>query len=278
MIGAKFRRLRREALRVGMGACVLGASVCVTEASARADDAACIQSYEQTQVLRRASKLREAREEAAKCSVDACPAVLSKDCAKWLAEIEQSIPTAVFDVRSASGEELTNVKISSDGAPLVERLDGKAVALDVGPHVLRFESIDGKGLPVEQNTVIHEGDRNRKISVTLPITAPSGEKERPVPVAAFVFGGVAMASLAAGTIFALSGSSKESDLDGCKPSCPSDQVNSVSSTYALSDIFLTAGVVSAVAAAYIFFTRPSVSPGAAASLGQARRPGLTIAF
>lgn len=236
------------------------------------DPSTCIQAYEQTQNLRRAGKLRDARTEAAKCAAESCPAVLARDCTKWLGEIDQSIPTVVFEVKSAAGDELTNVKVTVDGKPLVDKLDGKSVAIDVGQHVFRFEGGDGKSAPVEQKAVVHEGEKNKKISVTLgsknPIAAtPPAGGERPIPPMAFVFGGVGIVSLGVGTFFAVSGASKESDLDACKPSCSADRVNSVSTSYAFADVLLTAGVVSLVAAAYIYLTRPTVLPSNTARLG-----------
>lgn len=240
-----------------------------------AEDDACIQPYEQTQTLRRAGRLREARELAAQCARDTCPALLAKDCTRWMSEIEESIPTIVFDVRTSSGEELTNVRVLADGKPLVEQLDGRAVPIDVGPHVFRFEATDGKGQPIEQKILVREGERNRKIQVTLATNEPRPEPvARPIPVMAWVFGGVAVASLAGGTAFAIMGSSKESDLDACKPACSPDAVNSVSSSYAVADILLTAGVVSAVAAAYVFLSRPTKAPPAAAALVDKRGAAL----
>ncbi len=235
------------------------------------DPSTCIQAYEQTQNLRRSGKLRDARTEAAKCAAESCPAVLARDCTKWLGEIDQSIPTVVFEVKSAAGDELTNVKVTVDGKPLVDKLDGKSVAIDVGQHVFRFEGGDGKSPPVEQKAVVHEGEKNKKISVTLgsktAATTPPAGGERPIPPMAFVFGGVGIVSLGVGTFFAVSGSSKESDLDACKPSCSADRVNSVSTSYAFADVLFTAGVVSLVAAAYIYLARPTVLPSNTARLG-----------
>ena len=262
----------------------LSLAAMLTTTGALADDNTCIQSYEQTQTLRRAGKLREARAEAAKCAAETCPAVLAKDCTKWLSEIDQSIPTVVFEVKSASGEELTNVRVLEDGNVLAEKLDGKSVTLDVGPHTFRFESTEGKGLPNEQKMVIHEGDKNRKISVTLASPAsvkstPAEKPERPIPIATYVFGGAAIVSLGVGTVFALGGASKESDLDACRPACSADAVNDASTSYAVADILLTAGVVSAIAAATIFVTRPTVSARAAAATPLSRRrPGLAFEF
>ena len=264
-----------------MALVAVGASI-AAPSPARADDSSCIQSYEQTQTLRRAGKLREARSEAAKCASESCPAVLVRDCTKWLAELDQSIPTVVFDVKSAAGEELTNVRVMVDEKLLLEQLDGKSVALDVGPHTFRFESTDGKGLPAEQTTVIHEGTKNRTIAVTLAspgaVSPVRASPSRPVPITSWVFGGAALASLGVGTVFALRGSSKESDLEACKPACGAAAVNDVSTTYALADVLLTAGVVSAIAAVAIFVTRPEVPPQAAATASLVRRRGLPFEF
>lgn len=197
-----------------------------------------------------------------------------------MGELDQSIPTIVFDVRSASGEELTNVKVTQDGKPFLDKLDGKAVTVDLGPHVFRFEPTDGKSQPLEQKTVIHEGEKNRRVSVTLPAKASEkkGDAERPIPAMAYVFGGVAVASLGAGAVFALRGSSDQSELDACKPSCSAEAVNSVSTSYAIADILLTAGVVSAVAAAYVFLARPTKGePNNAVGLVH-RRLGLGVRF
>lgn len=232
-----------------------------------ADDSACIKSYEQTQTLRRASHFREAHAEATKCARDTCPAVLSKDCTKWLSELEQSIPTIVFDVTSKSGDELTNVKVSMDGKPLVDKVDGKSLQMDVGPHVFRFEPLDAKdGLPQEQKVVVHEGDKNRKISITLvgKTTEPAAgagsvQNERPIPTSVFVFGGLGVAAIGVGTAFALVGSGKEGDLDACRPNCPADDVNSASRSYAVADILWSAGAATAIAALYMFLSRPTVT-------------------
>jgi hypothetical protein len=253
-------RLMRASLLVGIATATATATLTTP---GWADDAACIQSYEQTQTLRREGKLRDARDAATKCARDTCPAILAKDCTTWMSELESSIPTLVFDVRGPAGEEVTQVKVLLDGQPLVERIEGKSVPVDVGSHVFRFEPADGKGSPVEQRIVVHEGDRNRKISVTLGGGTPGAVGSRAIPLPALVFGGVGVVALGVGTVFAISGSSKESDLDACKPSCPADDVNSVSSSYAVADILLSAGVVSLAAAAVFFLTRPGASTAAA---------------
>jgi len=243
---------------------------------ALADDAACIQSYESTQTLRKASKLKDARAEAQKCAETTCPAVLVKDCQKWLGELEQQLPSLVFEVKGPAGEPLTNVKVTVNGQPLVDKVDASPVVVDAGSLALHFESPDGKGKAVDQTVVVKEGERAKKVSVTLGAVAKStvAGDERPIPLGTFAFGAAGVVALGVGTVFAILGSSAEGDLDACKPGCKSDDVNGVSTKYAVADILFTAGAVSLIAAAYIFITRPT----AVSSASLPRRPAFVLEF
>lgn len=249
-------------MRVGAYALLpLVAGSLIFASPAWADDAACIQSYEATQTLRKAGKLRDASAEAAKCSADSCPTVLAKDCSKWQAEIASTLPSVVFEVKGNAGEPLSNVKITANGQPLVDRLDGSPVPLEPGEVKLHFESAEGRGLPVDQTITLKEGEKSRKVAVKLGGAPP--DERKPLPLGPIVFGAVGIAAVGVGTAFALMGASSESDLDGCKPRCGADDVNAVSTKYAVADILFSVGAVSLVAAAYMFFTRPT----SAASVG-----------
>src|SRR5262249_24516652 len=105
----------------------------------------------------------------------------------------------------------------------------------------------------ERQAVIHEGDKNRKISV---VFRPPESTERPVPVMTYVFGGVAAVAMGTGAYFGIKGLVEKGDLDHCKPGCSADDVNKVSKDYAFADILLTGGVVSALAALYLYLSRP----------------------
>ncbi len=98
----------------------------------------CVEAYEQTQSLRKSASLRSARASALTCAQAGCPAVVKKDCAAWLTELDQSLPSVVLSARDKAGQETTAVRVFVDNEPLVERLDGRAVALDPGAHTFRF--------------------------------------------------------------------------------------------------------------------------------------------
>ncbi|MCA9590427.1 MAG: hypothetical protein KC657_34225 [Myxococcales bacterium] len=247
---------------------------------ARADEKAdaCLASYEQAQTLRKDSKLRAAKEQAAICAKDECPAMLAKDCTRWFGELESSIPTVVFDVRGAKAAELLDVKIGMDGKPLVERLDGKAVAVDPGSHVFTFDAEGYKA--AELKVVVREGEKSRKLAQKLepvagaaaPGVAPV-EVTRPVPTGVWIFGGASVVALGIAGVFGVQGLSKKSDLDACGRACPPGDVDSMSSSFAVADVALGAGVVAGLATLYLYLTRPEVKADAKApAVGRAVWP------
>ncbi len=141
----------------------------------------CIQANEQAGPLRREGKLRDARAKLRSCSAASCPAAVRSDCVAGAAQADADVPTVAFSVQDPSGNDLVAVKVSIDGLPLVESLDGKAVDVDPGAHVFRFESA---GLPVvEKRLVIVEGQKNRReqvrlgevkpVAVVAPVAAPA---------------------------------------------------------------------------------------------------------
>jgi len=218
-----------------------------------ADKEACISAYEQTQTLKKDGHVLAAKAQAAVCAREGCPALLAKDCTRWLAELEHSTPSVVLDPHSSSGAELVDVRVKVDGTPLVDRIDGKAVPVDPGSHTFRFEPAEGA--PYERVVVVREGEKNRRITVTLESAA--AKAARPVPTGVWIFGGVSLVALGAATVFTIDGLSRKSDLDACKPRCNADDVDAMSTRFTMADFALGAGVAAGAAAVYLFVTRPS---------------------
>lgn len=135
----------------------------------------CAAAYVKTQSLRDNGQLRDARKQAIACSATTCSAYVVKDCTRWLAEIDASLPTVVFTAKNAAGADTLAVRVTVDGQPVTERLDGKAVALDPGEHVVRFEMAGAEA--VEQKVMIQQGEKNRKLAASFPKAPPS-----PLPV------------------------------------------------------------------------------------------------
>lgn len=264
---------RRRVLSLGSPGRVAAASLafacaCLGAPRAAHADPTCISAYEQAQTLRKDGKLVSAKAQAAICARAECPALLTKDCTKWLAELESSTPTVVFDARTPQGKERVDVRVKVDGVVLVQRLDGKAVAVDPGSHTFVFE-VEG-ATPVEQTVVIREGEKNRKLAATVATDDDASAKggARPVPTGVWIFGGVSLVALTTSLVFALDGFGKKSDLDECKPRCAPDDVDAMNARFAVADVTLGIGLAAGAAAAYFFFTRPSVEPGRPAGAAQ----------
>jgi hypothetical protein len=148
------------------------------------------------------------------------------------------------------------------------------VPLEPGSHTFTFEA-DGAA-PVERVLVLKEGEKNKKVTVTLAAPAavpPSAEpktSERPVPIGVWIFGGATVVALATSAVFAIDGLGKKSDLDACKPRCAASDVDAMSSSFTLADVALGAGVMAGAAAVYLFLTRPSADASAAPASASAR--------
>jgi hypothetical protein len=131
-------------------------------AEARADKAttnvttnSCIAANEGTIRFRTEHKFRQAREQAIVCAADTCPGAIREVCRKRVTDLDAAIPTIVFEVQDARGRDLDQVRVAMDGEPLVDRLDGTAIAVDPGDHVFAFEAADAPRL--ERNLLLFEG-------------------------------------------------------------------------------------------------------------------------
>ena len=228
----------------------------LASASTAHADTACITAYEQTQTLRKDGRPGAAKAQASMCAREACPALLTKDCNKWLAELELIIPSVVLDPRAPSGGLRSDVRVKVDGTPLTDKIDAKPIALEPGSHTFLFEA-EG-ALAVERTIVLREGEKSKKVTVTMAAAPAVPVVERPVPLGFWVFSGVAVAALATSAVFAIDGLGKKSDLDQCRPRCAPEDVDAMSSRFTFADVALGAGIVAGAAAVYVFLTRPTV--------------------
>ncbi|GAC1542303.1 MAG: hypothetical protein NVS3B10_06750 [Polyangiales bacterium] len=260
-------------MRVAIGSvapALLLALASVLVARSASAESTCITAYEQTQTLRKDGKPLASRAQAAICSRESCPALLTKDCTKWLAELDAIIPTVVFDPRT-SGAFRSDVRVKIDGATLDDKNAGRPVPLEPGSHTFVFEA-DGAA-PVEQTLVLKEGEKNKKVSVTLAsASSPSADaktSERPVPIGVWIFGGATIVALATSAALAIDGLGKKSDLDRCKPHCAGSDVDAMSASFTLADVALGAGLMAGAAGVYLFLTRPRADPSAAPAAASA---------
>jgi hypothetical protein len=240
---------------------VLLAALPATHAFA-GDKAACLVAAQKGQRFRDTHKLVEAREQLRICAAAACPAVVQADCASWLADVERALPTVVLVAKSGAGVDLTDVKVSVDGLPLVSKLDGQAVALNAGPHTFHFEGADGTASDTQ--AVVKEGEKSQPVGVVL-VPAPPQTPTTQVAVVSSVPPAASMAptrapepvrvqaGLGVGAAFGGLGlSAKGSDCTGNV--CKVGSTSGIKTDALLSDVgFIAGGLLLAGGAAIVLF-------------------------
>jgi hypothetical protein len=196
------------------------------------------------------------------CARDVCPRAVKSDCGKWLGEIDRDAPTVVLGARDGKGADLFDVKVSMDGMPIQERLDGKPVIVDSGEHTFRFEAKDGT--VKEEKVLIRAAEKGRPILATLgaPGPAKGPPPEQPEQKAGsiapiVILGGVGVLALGSFAFFGITGKKDVDDLQICKPNCRQDDVDSARTKLIVADVSLGVGVVALGVAAYLLVTRPS---------------------
>jgi len=170
--------------QVAAGA-VVGAVLSLVAVTARADltKAQCIDANTKGQDLRRDGKLSAARKELLRCADPSCPGVVRDDCTRRLDDVDKVQPTIVFVVKDASGKDVSAVKVTVDGQPLVDTLDGTELPVDPGRHVFTF-TVAGLA-PVSATLVLAAGDKDRRERIAVgggpAVTAPIGAPAAPAP-------------------------------------------------------------------------------------------------
>lgn len=267
------------------GAVAALVAISMTAGSAHADDkVVCANASENGQKLRDDGKLMKARQEFLVCSRDVCPQVIKKDCVDWLQKSEENLPTVVLGAKDSHGQDVMTAHVTCDGAPLADKLDGKAVFVDPGLHTFRFE-IPGEK-PIEQQMVLHEGEKNRLVSVSPPpavvtpppgagnpVTPPPPEPERKKSkVPAIIVGGLGVATVAAGGVFYFLALGNYNDLkDGCGKTrtCTSDDTSPVQTKADVSYVLLGVGGA-LVITGVVLYVLESGSSSATVTTGKAR--------
>jgi hypothetical protein len=219
---------------------------------------ACVSAASEGQKLQRAGKLRDARATFLSCMKPECPAEVKHVCDRFLTSVEASLPTVILGATDGAGQDLFSVRVVIDGALTTESLDGKAMPIDPGPHVVRFERAGGA--PTELRVLIREGEKNRALAVSFPpdkrAHSPEPLAERaPAPVGAYVVGGVGVLALGAFTVLAIHGQGR---YDDCRAhGCTSGATDSLSVERGFAFGTLAVGVVALGIATWLFLDHPA---------------------
>lgn len=147
-----------------VSACVGSLLLARSTAHAKDRKSECIAENEQAQRLRDDLRVTAARELFILCAASSCPAAVRKDCIQQAEALAAQIPTIVPRLVDASGNDVTNARVSVDDKVIASTLDGTPIALDPGAYELKFE-VEGKPT-ITQKVVIASGERNRPVVVS----------------------------------------------------------------------------------------------------------------
>lgn len=139
----------------------------------------CLSASEASLKLRGEHKLREARGQLLVCASASCPADVRNECVRRVDPVNAAIPTIIFEAKDAAGNDMTAVKVTMDGQPLAERLEGSAISLDPGTHTFRFEVVGQP--PVEKTLVIYEAVKDRHEPIVMSTGGAVGLVPSPLP-------------------------------------------------------------------------------------------------
>jgi hypothetical protein len=250
-------------------------------AEADSDAVACARASEGAQSLRSAGKLVEALDRVPACLQLRCPNFVRRDCEALRTDIQASLPTIVVRAHAPGGEDATDVRVLVDGAPFLDRLDGRAKPVDPGPHTLRFEM--SGAAPIEQSVVVREGEKMRVVDAAFEApshaasTTTHEETARDTstfPWPAAIVAGAGIVALGAFAYLGLTGLSDyhalQSECAGgtCKPS----QVDPVRTKLWVADGLGVAGVAALGVGAWLWLSSKSdgVRAGVTPTAGGAR--------
>ncbi len=285
--------IARRAGRATLGAVAVAlATLAAPRAGADTTKEQCVKENADAQALRIDGKLAGARALLEACGDATCPALVRDDCAQRLNEIDRVQPAIIFDVRDATGADVSGVSVAVDGAP-PQKLRGLALRIDPGEHELTFSAPD-RG-PLTRRFVVKEGEKERRERIVFaesrpPVASPapasaaaaSTTPMRPERVVALAIGGAGIAGLALGSVFGALTLSTVSDQNAaCASStqCP-DHAKAVSDHSAaatdavLSTVAFVAGSALLVGGVALFLVTPNRSASSAAS---ARPPSWALA-
>ena len=224
--------------------------------AARADRASCFDAPVKGQQLRRAGKLRAARDQFLACAQKTCPAEIVEDCARWSSEVELALPSIAVAARDAQGRDLPDATASIDGAATAP-IGVRAIRLDPGPHSIVVRRADG--VEGQRDVILREGEHDRPVVVTFGANGvladvPVGSA-RPVPLAAWIVaGGGALAMVSFGVFGTLGLVSRSSN--HCDVGCTAAEKSDVDTKFQIADVSLGIGVVALTVATVLYVLRP----------------------
>jgi hypothetical protein len=249
----------------------------------------CIAAAERGQHLRGDKKYSSAAAQFSRCQRSTCPALIQEDCTRWSSQLAARTPTVIVRGEDAEGRPVDQLTVTIDGAAVTRSAGDTRWALDPGVHVITCAAAGYQ--PGRQQVELHDGERDRVVTVRLAARSASGAPEQEAgsplaavapsppeparhgglhlpPLATLVLGGVAVASFATEAVFGMTGISQhDSDVGpgGCAPHCTQAERSSIQTKFAVADVSLGLGAVATALATVFWLTDHRSAPAPAPS-------------
>ncbi len=164
-------------------------------------------AHDEATELRSKHELRAARARLEVCAAETCPTGLRSACKQEGTQVRLAIPTLILDAVDAAGNDVSHVKVTMDGQPLISVIDGTAVAVEPGPHKFSFEV---PGMPPEVKTLtMTEGEKDKRVRIEIaPPPPPPSHEGTTQRILGLAFAGTALVTAGVATGFGLSARSE----------------------------------------------------------------------
>lgn len=220
---------------------------------------ACIDAHAEGQLDRDAGRLLRASERFRACAVDACPAVIRKECADLGAAVEAQIPSVVVTAQDERGRALAGARAVIDDRHQLATLTGAPVPLDPGVHQVDVTLSDGRTQTIHMSLSFGEKARPVLARFEAPKPRPAASVDNTL---AYVIGGAGILGLGAWGAFAWDGRKRQGDLETCAPRCPSQsEVDAMRRSYLIADVLLGLSAAALGTSAYLLITNSSEEAG-----------------
>jgi hypothetical protein len=242
---------------------------------------ACLRGADEGQKLRDESKLANAKKAFLACARNACPEAVRSRCVTWLEEVEAATPSLVLVVRDSQSNDVSDASVKIDGVKVLDRLDGKPLAIDPGEH--RIE-IDVRGKTLSRSLLVAAAEKSRIVRFDLtedrktpstPPPTPEPAKSEPssIPWLGVALIGVGVVGVSSFAYFGITGKKELDDLENAPcaktKTCEKSDEDAVKRRFLIADISLGVGVAALGAAVFVF-----ASPGESkTTVGARAMPG-----
>ena len=232
----------------------------------------CLEASDLSLELEMQEKLLPTRDALRICASLGCPHEVRDECARRIELVEQNIPSVFCEVSDETGRVRHDALITIDGlAPAIASQE--LIELEPGDHTLTAEAPGGP--PATVSVTLKAREKNRRVRFLLLQDSaqprPPAESLAPRRAAAFVAGGVGVASLATASVFAVMALNRKQEAQAvcpgatCSSSIGAERWESAWRAGNFSTGFVVGGVVALGAAAGLWFSFEQ--PNAAVALG-----------